>query len=128
MGLGGDDGGDDGDDGGSDTVGGDSGGGDTGGGHDDGSDAGGGDGEVDDGVDGESLQWCGRALKTGGLRWCTALSTVHCALCRPGRKGHEAAGRSLLSGRKIIKQVCQNSPLQISKGKSFSIFGFFQTC
>ena len=38
-------------------------------GDDDGSDAGG--GEVDDGVDGESLQWCGRALKTGGLRWCT---------------------------------------------------------
>ena len=54
--------------------------------------------------------------------------TEHCALCRPERKGHEAAGRSLLSGRKIIKQVCQNSPLQISKGKSFSIFGFFQTC
>ena len=39
-------------------------------GDDDGSDAGGG-GEVGDGVDGESLQWCGRALKTGGLRWCT---------------------------------------------------------
>ena len=45
-------------------------------GDDDGSDAGG--GEVGDGVDGESLQWCGRALKTGGLRWCTVL---HCALC-----------------------------------------------
>ena len=48
-------------------------GGDDGGddGDDDGSDAGG--GEVSDG---ESLQWCGRALKTGGLWWCTALSTV----------------------------------------------------
>ena len=92
-------------------------------GDDDGSDAGG--GEVGGGVDGESLQWCGRALKTGGLRWCTALHTVHCALCRPARKGHEAAGRSLLSGRKIIKQVCQNPPRQNSKGKSISIFGFF---
>ena len=45
-------------------------------GDDDGSDAGG--GEVDDGVDGESLQWCGRALKTGGLRWCTAHCALHC--------------------------------------------------
>ena len=90
-------------------------------GDDDGSDAGG--GEVDDGVDGESLQWCGRALKTGGLRWCT----VHCTLCRPARKGHEAAGRSLLSCRKIIKQVCQNPPLQNPKGKSISIPNLHQT-
>ena len=48
-------------------------GGDDGGddGDDDGSDAGGGEVggcEVGDGVDGESRQWCGRALKTGGLR------------------------------------------------------------
>ena len=63
MFRGGDDGGDDGDDDGSDAGGGDA-----------------GDGEVGGGVDGESRQWCGRALKTGGLRWCTALSK-HCALC-----------------------------------------------
>ena len=75
MFRGGDDGGDDGDDDGSDAGGGDAGG-----------------GEVGDGVDGESRQWCGRALKTGGLRWCTALSTVHCAGLR-GKVTRQLADR-----------------------------------
>ena len=75
MFRGGDDGGDDGDDDGSDAGGGDAGG-----------------GEVADGVDGESRQWCGRALKTGGLRWCTALSTVHCAGLR-GKVTRQLADR-----------------------------------
>ena len=65
-------------------------------GDDDGSDAGG--GEVGDGVDGESLQWCGRALKTGGLRWCTAL---HCALCRCRCRG-DALGKPAYNSRGVL--------------------------
>ena len=57
-------------------------------GDDDGIDAGG--GEVGDGIDGESLQWCGRALKTGGLR--CALCTVHCAGLR-GKVTRQLADR-----------------------------------